>query len=100
MGDKEKSDIEFDLVEAIESPVHGLGSKKFSEVISCISVWSQSPFTHLSNEKIVRISELILQPDGKKRLSKMRGIGRSTLEKVKKYYSYWVRMRRITGICH
>lgn len=86
LGEKTETESWFDLVDTIESPVHGLGSSKFSELISWFSIWARVPFTHLSNIEITRMCTLILKDSNKEKLKGMKGIGRGTIEKVKKYY--------------
>jgi len=76
----------YDVADSINSPVKGLGSQKFGEIMSWFSVWANKPFTHLTDEEIIELCERILKREEREKIKKMRGIGRTTVIKVMDYY--------------
>ena len=77
----------FDLRQTMESPVRGLGSVKFSEIVSWFSILGKIPFTHMTNKQIIKTCIWILETKkGQANLKHMKGVGKKTIKKLKEYY--------------
>jgi ERCC4-type nuclease len=70
----------------LSSNVSGIGSVKFTEIISFFSYFAKKPFSRMTNKELIKMCELLMSNEHKDKLKMMNGIGKNTIEKLLKYY--------------